>query len=409
MALEALTARANTGTGTDQLAVVETGSGKAGAVALVNHAGDLIDSGHPLPVDVTFPTTQDVAVIGTVPVSVTFPTTQAVSAASLPLPTGAATETTLAALNSKLPSPGQAAMAASQPVVIASDQSAVPVVETPLVLTGAAAQTATVNNILGSVSGAAGTNVEAFRTATVQVVSTGTGGTFIFEQSNDDVNWIALPVFNAALATAVPIVAAITATASAIIYTIPLRARFIRLRIATTITGGSIRAFSRISSEAWTPAVFSVAQGTAANLQTTVAGSVTATLAAATVRAGFVAGAGIWYDDTATSLAANATFTGTSRDATVTASATAFANAATYAQEVRVSAESDVAGTLWLEVSRDNAAWRRAKAVATSAVTGGGQYAEIVHRPSWRYWRVGYTNGATVQARLSVGSLAMAV
>jgi len=45
-----------------------------------------------------------------------------------------------------------------------------------------------------------------------------------------------------------------------------------------------------------------------------VSGSVTATLAAAAVRAGFVAGAGIWYDDSATPLAANATFTGTSRD-----------------------------------------------------------------------------------------------
>jgi len=63
-----------------------------------------------------------------VPVSGTFwPGTQPVSAASLPLPTGAATETTLASINTKTPALGQAAMAASQPVVIASNQSAVPV------------------------------------------------------------------------------------------------------------------------------------------------------------------------------------------------------------------------------------------------------------------------------------------
>lgn len=49
-----------------------------------------------------------------------------VSAASLPLPTGAATETTLAAINTKLPALGQAAMAASQPVVIANNQSTIP-------------------------------------------------------------------------------------------------------------------------------------------------------------------------------------------------------------------------------------------------------------------------------------------
>jgi hypothetical protein len=131
-------------------------------------------------------------------------------------------------------------------------------------------------------------------------------------------------------------------------------------------------------------------------------------LAAGTARVGFVAGAGIWYDDTSTLLAANATFTGTARDATVTATATAFANAGTYAMEVRVSAETDQAGTLWLETSRDNATWRRVKAVPTAAVTGGAQAAEIVHRPAWRYWRAGFTNGATLQTRLTVGSIAIA-
>lgn len=50
-----------------------------------------------------------------------------VSAASLPLPTGAATETTLAAASAKLPATiGQKAMAASLAVTIASDQSVVP-------------------------------------------------------------------------------------------------------------------------------------------------------------------------------------------------------------------------------------------------------------------------------------------
>lgn len=132
-------------------------------------------------------------------------------------------------------------------------------------------------------------------------------------------------------------------------------------------------------------------------------------LTAATARVGFVAGAGIWYDDSSATLTANSTFTGTSRDATVTASATAIASASAYTQEVRLSAESDVGGTLWLEVSRDNTNWRRVKSVATAAVTGGGQYAEIVHRPSWRYWRAGYTNGATGQARFTLNSLAMAV
>lgn len=154
-------------------------------------------------------------------------------------------------------------------------QGAHPVTELPMVLTGAAAQTAVVNNILTPTSGAAGLNVAGYRSASVQVVSTGTGGTFIFEQSNDGTNWIALPVFNAALVTAVPITAAITATASQIVYTFALRCTFVRLRIVTTITGGSIRAWSRISTETWTPSVQLVASNTAANNLAQVSGSLT--------------------------------------------------------------------------------------------------------------------------------------
>ena len=144
-----------------------------------------------------------------------------------------------------------------------------PVTELPIVLTGAVAQTATVNNILQPTSGSAGLNVAGYRAATVQVVSTGTAGTFIFEQSNDNVNWVALPVFNAALVTGVPITAAITATNSSIIYTFALRCNFVRLRIATLITGGSIQAHSRISTEPWTASATLVASNSAANNLTT--------------------------------------------------------------------------------------------------------------------------------------------
>jgi hypothetical protein len=140
-----------------------------------------------------------------------------------------------------------------------------------------------------------------------------------------------------------------------------------------------------------------------------VSGTVTANLGAATTRAGFIAASGIWFDDSSTNLAANATFTGTSRDLTVTATATAWANAAAYGQEVVVSAESDVTGTLWIEVSRDNVAWRRVKSITTTAVTGGGFYAEIVHRPSWRYLRVGFTNGVGAQGRFTIGSFLKAI
>jgi hypothetical protein len=69
-----------------------------------------------------------------------------VSAASLPLPTGAATEATLSAASAKLPATlGQAAMAASLAVAIASDQSTLPVSAASLPLPSGAATEATLS------------------------------------------------------------------------------------------------------------------------------------------------------------------------------------------------------------------------------------------------------------------------
>lgn len=237
-----------------------------------------------------------------------------------------------------------------------------------------------------------------FRSLSIMSGSVGTTGVVTAAWSNDGT------FTDQVTATLVSETGATSTTftgATALLRTTAVRARYFRLRMTTATTAAGA---TRIN-----------VAGFQADLSPTVAtqpisGSVTATatLAAGTARAGFTAGSGIWYDDSSTVLAANATFTGTSRDATVTATATAFANAATYANEVRLSAESDQSGTLWLEVSRDNTNWRRVKSVPTAAVTGGGQYAEIVHRPSWRYWRAGFTNGATLQTRFSINSLAIA-
>ena len=154
-------------------------------------------------------------------------------------------------------------------------------------------------------------------------------------------------------------------------------------------------------------------QGAGSPAPVTVITSATITTAtalqAANARIGQVVANGVWYDDSSTNLAGAATFTGTSRDITVSASGAVWASTTNMCQEVVVSAESDVTGTLWIEASRDNTNWRRIKSVATTAVTGGGFYAEIVHRPSWRYLRVGYTNGAGAQARFTIGSFTKAI
>jgi hypothetical protein len=145
-----------------------------------------------------------------------------------------------------------------------------------LIVTGQSAQTATVNNILTTTSGTAATNAINYKSAMVQVVSTGTGGTFIFEGSNDNVSFVAIPVYNQLILTGTPITAAITATASQIGYVFPIQFQYIRLRIATTITGGSIQAFSRLTQASWAPSITQVANATAANLNATVTGTITA-------------------------------------------------------------------------------------------------------------------------------------
>lgn len=155
---------------------------------------------------------------------------------------------------------GQLAAAASQPVALANEDVQ------DLYLTGQSAQTATVNNILTAASGAAATDASGYKAGSVQVVSTGTGGTFIFEGSNDNVNFQSVPVYNQLVLTGTPITGAITATASQFIYTFPLQYRYVRLRIASTITGGSIQAFSTFKQSGWSPSTFTVSQGTTANL-----------------------------------------------------------------------------------------------------------------------------------------------
>lgn len=228
-----------------------------------------------------------------VPVSVTGVSTETTSAAILAKiiaapateakqDTGNTSLGTIVTNTGRIPALGQAVAASSSPVVIASNQTSIPIVESAVNVTGQSAQTATVNNILTTTSGSTATDVADYRSMSVQLVSTANGGTFIFEQSNDNTNFVALPVFNAALVTGVPITAAITSTVSQIVYTIPLRCRYIRLRIATTITGGSIQAFSKISTEPWTAAAQLVASNTAANLAVTASLAATQTLTTVT-------------------------------------------------------------------------------------------------------------------------------
>lgn len=135
-------------------------------------------------------------------------------------------------------------------------------------ITGQSAQTAAVNNILSAAAGSAAIDANGFRSAMVQIVSTATGGTYIFEGSNDNVNFVTIPVYNQLILNGTPIVSAITSSASQIGYIFAVNFRYIRLRIVSTITGGSIQAFSKFMQTPFSPSVIQVAQSSSNNLAT---------------------------------------------------------------------------------------------------------------------------------------------
>lgn len=96
------------------------------------------------------------------------------------------------------------------------------------------------------------------------------------------------------------------------------------------------------------------------------------------------------YTDSSTNLASAATFTGTSRDGGATPTYNMFV----------ASAVSDQAGTLKIQKSTDNTTWRDAVTVAVAA----GVPQELTAKCTARYYRVLYTNGATLQTLFSLTS-----
>lgn len=224
-----------------------------------------------------------------------------VSAAALPLPSGAATSANqtsvigaltagTSATNSELvggvytssiQNSPTAVLTTGQQIAEQLDQFANQMVVLPdLLFTGQSAQTALVNNIIPATAGSTATTALNYRSATIQINSTGTAGGYIFEGSNDNVNFFTLTAYNITTITGTPITAAVVPSAANIIYALPVQTAYIRVRISTAVTGGSIQAFTRLSQAPFSPPVFQVAQATGANLNTAV--SSLPTLAAVT-------------------------------------------------------------------------------------------------------------------------------
>ena len=182
-------------------------------------------------------------VIGSVSVS-NFPATQPISAVALPLPTGAALDTTLSSLSSKFPNLGPQTIANSSAVNIASDQ--IVAVNAAGVLTSGsiAALNATVALMLNGASGAMidlrGTFV----------------ATLAFQGTVDGLNWVSLAAIPVGSATNSAPVSTTTAVGAWHV----LCAGMQQIRaVATTFTSGTITATIRATNA--TPFLYNAPTG----------------------------------------------------------------------------------------------------------------------------------------------------
>lgn len=158
-------------------------------------------------------------------------------------------------------------------------------IATDLNVTGAAAQSASGNNILLATAGTGSFDAVAngpvtYRSFYVQIIGSAgiSAGQIIFEGSNDNTTWHTLTWYDDAVTTGTPIQAATAIAASTNrFFSGKITYRYIRCRISTAFTGGTVQSITKYSVYDYVPRVTTVGQPTAANLNVTasIAGSQT--------------------------------------------------------------------------------------------------------------------------------------
>ncbi len=349
-------------------------------------------------------TAQTVSAAAPLPVAISGSVgTQAISAVSLPLPTGAASAAnqatvmaSLSAISGQLPTNlGPKTSAASLSVGMANDianlEPAAAAITGTTMPTGGTGLTGWLSaiyrscsegsTISGSVTSATtvvSSSNNLYMGGSFHVTSAGTTCTITYEQSNDGTNWVTLPVINAASTSASP---GGTST-SAGIYTYVSSAAFVRARVSTYTSGTVSVVLSQKQQVAPSTGV-SLAGGAAGIGSVTVSGTAT------------VVNAGTGFTDSTTVLAASATFTGTGR-----------ANSAGQFAFFNTTAFADQAGTLFIDQSLDTGATYQA--IASQAVAAGGAANLSVRMcgavGTATLYRVRYVNGATLQATFRLSS-----
>lgn len=156
-----------------------------------------------------------------------------VSAASLPLPSGAATETTLATMlkeatfTARIPALAPALRAASIPVALPTDQTPV-----PASLPDAALTTFTQAGVIAINTVLVTLDLLAYGGVAIQCTSIGTSGVVSPEWSIDGTNWVAASINSQAGAI-------VTTFNAAGLWNTVRQARYLRLRLSTATTAGT--------------------------------------------------------------------------------------------------------------------------------------------------------------------------
>lgn len=141
----------------------------------------------------------------------------------------------------------QTSAASSFPVALANED-----VQDQYV-TGQGAQTTLNNNIIlasagsGSFDTMIGTPAISYRSWSIEVVVTAgiSGGQITFESSNDNTNFVSCTMWDNVAQSLVNQYTVVSSTSR--IFEGPVRARYIRARISTGISGGSVQAFTRLT------------------------------------------------------------------------------------------------------------------------------------------------------------------
>lgn len=309
-----------------------------------------------------------------------------VSAASLPLPTGAASDTTLTALSAKLPTAlGQTISSAALSVVLASDQSALSVAIADVAASGSI----TTQNLVPAGVATAGSAVAVTPAGRggiiIQVTGTYTGALSL-QGTVDGTTWVTIggtPLLNIATGA----VSATIASATQGIFQAEISGfNQARVTALAAVTGTAVVTLRATYSTPVVALDAALPAGTN-SIGTVILGAGAASVGNLTRQSGFT--------DSSTVLAASASFTGTGRVTT----------GANYSK-FSASAFSDQAGTLFIDLSTDTGTtYRQVASLAVAANTGVTLSVPVTGAAGTAtLYRVRYTNGATLQTAFQLSS-----